>query len=135
MPIWDINVLGEEGLRPNMLAAARERRTFSLFQHRRANGEVRDVEVHSGPVEIGGRLILYSIVHDITERKQAEKALLASEEKFRTMFNSASVGIYQGTVAGRLVTANLSMARLLDYARQRELAVTELLESIKTGFQ
>ena len=130
MHVWDINTLGEEGVRNNMIAAARQRKSYFVFTHRRANGEVRDVEVHSGPVEIGGRMILYSIIHDITERTRTEQALLASEEKFRTMFNSASVGIYQATVDGRLLTANMTMARLLGYDSVDELLQKRLRDDI-----
>lgn len=47
----------------------------SLSKHRRADGSLRDVEVFSGPVQMTGRSLLYSIVHDITEKKRAEEAL------------------------------------------------------------
>ncbi len=42
------------------------------FPHRRADGSVREVEVFSGPISMGDRQLLYSIVHDITERRIAE---------------------------------------------------------------
>ncbi len=42
--------------------------------HRLADGTLRDVEVFTGPVVLGGKNVLYSIVHDITDRKQAEQA-------------------------------------------------------------
>jgi diguanylate cyclase (GGDEF)-like protein/PAS domain S-box-containing protein len=43
-----------------------------VMKHRMANGERRDVEIHASPVPIGGKQMLYLIVHDITERKRAE---------------------------------------------------------------
>jgi PAS domain S-box-containing protein len=46
-----------------------------IFQHRLANGEVRDVEVHSGPVKVNGKKYLLSIVHDITERKKDQEEI------------------------------------------------------------
>ena len=49
------------------------------FQHRTADGSTRDVEMLTSPVEIGGKPALYSIVNDLTERKQAEQALRSSE--------------------------------------------------------
>ena len=39
---------------------------------RRADGSVRDVESFSGPIQIGEREVIYSIVHDVTERVRAE---------------------------------------------------------------
>ena len=40
-------------------------------------GDIRDVEVYTGPIDVKGRLLLFCIVHDITERKRAEEALQA----------------------------------------------------------
>ncbi|TXT58813.1 MAG: putative Histidine kinase [Promethearchaeota archaeon] len=54
----------------------------------------------SFPVEINSRLIMYnekeviiSIARDITKRKQAEKALKESEQKFRTIVEQSMLGI------------------------------------------
>ena len=44
-------------------------------------GKIRDVEVYSSPVEIGGKKYLTSFIHDITERKDMENKLKASEER------------------------------------------------------
>jgi diguanylate cyclase (GGDEF)-like protein/PAS domain S-box-containing protein len=115
MRIWDINVAGPERVREEMANAAVQNRSYFVFRHMRSSGELRDVEVHSGPLEIGGRTVLYSIIHDITERKRAEQALLQSEEKYRNIFNYAPVGIYQSTPDGRLITANTTLARMLGY--------------------
>jgi PAS domain S-box-containing protein len=58
--------------------------------HTRADGCQVPVEVTLTPVTIGGELILHTLWRDITERKQVENALLRSEVKFRTLFNSTS---------------------------------------------
>ena len=58
-----------------MNQAVKEEQRVFLFRHRLADGTIRDVEVYSGPVTIEGRKLLYSIVHDITERKRAEESL------------------------------------------------------------
>ena len=42
------------------------------FQHRLADGSVRDVEVASSLIQFGGRAVLHSIIHDITERLRLE---------------------------------------------------------------
>jgi hypothetical protein len=46
------------------------------FRHRLASGEVRDVEMYSGVIYDKGRPLLYSIVHDITERKKIEREVV-----------------------------------------------------------
>ncbi|RAU97342.1 diguanylate cyclase domain-containing protein [Paenibacillus sp. YN15] len=42
------------------------------MKHKLADGDIRDVEIHSSAVPFGKRSIIYSIIHDITERKKAE---------------------------------------------------------------
>ncbi|HEY3055473.1 MAG TPA: EAL domain-containing protein [Thermoanaerobaculia bacterium] len=121
MRIWDINVLGPDRVRNEMSVAAARERSFFIFRHMRASGEVRDVEVHSGPVDVGGRQLLYSIIHDITERRRAEQALQQSEEKYRNIFKHAPVGILQSTRKGRLITANTALAHILGYDSAEEL--------------
>lgn len=60
-------------------------RTSNLvLRHRLANGEIRDVSVYSGPVEVRGRKHLCMIVHDVTKRKLAEVA----EQNQRTLANA-----------------------------------------------
>ncbi|MEI7535390.1 MAG: PAS domain S-box protein, partial [Verrucomicrobiae bacterium] len=56
------------------------------------------------------------VQEDITERKQAEKAMVISENKFRTLYEQAPVGIFQSSLEGRLLAANPTMARIFGYA-------------------
>ena len=74
--INDINILNPEAVRMEMSAAHAENRDHFFFKHRLASGEVRDVEVRSGPIQIEERHLLYSIIHDVTDRRKAEEALL-----------------------------------------------------------
>ncbi|MCG7929272.1 MAG: EAL domain-containing protein [Candidatus Thiodiazotropha lotti] len=75
MNISDINVLTDAEISHEMDLAKREERNHFYFQHALASGEIRDVEVHSGPIDWGGKQVLYSIIHDITDRKKAEAEL------------------------------------------------------------
>jgi len=79
MRITDINVLTPAEVQAEMQRALDEERTFFAFRHRLASGEIRDVEVFSGPVDMPGKRYLYSIILDVTERKQAESALRENE--------------------------------------------------------
>jgi len=75
LKITDLNVLPMAQVTAEMSQALAEHRHNFLFRHKMASGVVRDVEVYSGPLDIGGRRLLYSIVQDITQRRQAERAL------------------------------------------------------------
>jgi PAS domain S-box-containing protein len=81
--IDEINTLGSEEVAAEMQLARSEKRNQFFFKHRRADDTIRDVEVYSRPISLKGKALLYSIVHDITERKLAEEALRESEEKYR----------------------------------------------------
>ncbi|HEX6938276.1 MAG TPA: PAS domain S-box protein [Longimicrobiales bacterium] len=121
--ITDLNTLPPAEVAELMRQAARERRTSFVFAHRLASGAVRDVEVHSGPVELGGRRLLFSIVHDITERRRAEEALRHSEEKYRVLFEEARDAIYITSRDGRILEANQSFFELFGYTREEVVAM------------
>ncbi|MBI1919780.1 MAG: diguanylate cyclase [Geobacter sp.] len=79
------------------------RETVATGRHARAehlhlggNGEKRHVELSTSPVfDDGGSVVkVVYVVRDITDRKQAEAALLESEDKFRVMAEKAMVGVY-----------------------------------------
>jgi two-component system, cell cycle sensor histidine kinase and response regulator CckA len=75
MTIQQINTLSPEEVFRRRHEARQRKRNYFVSQHRLASGEVRDVEVHSVPIEIKGHTLLYSVIHDITERKRAEEEL------------------------------------------------------------
>ena len=75
MNIREINILSTEEVKGEMEKAGRRTKNHFEFRHRLKNGSIRDVEVFSSKVDIGGTEYLYSIVHDITERKLAEEKL------------------------------------------------------------
>lgn len=128
--VWDLNVMSPEEVRYEMARATSQRRNFFRFQHRTSHGEVRDVEVHSGPVHLHGQTLLYSIITDVTDSKRAEEALRESESKYRSIFDFAKVGIYQADREGRILTANESLARILGYDSVNELLGKNLAEDI-----
>ncbi len=118
LKMTDISTLPAEEVQSEMRRVLTEQENHSCYQHRLANGQVRDVEVYSGPLFMRGKQLLYSIVHDITERKRAEEALRLSEEKYRTILESIQEGYYETDLAGNFTFFNDSMCRLLGYSRE-----------------
>lgn len=55
--------------------------------HRRKDGSIFPVEVIISRMEIGEETVYISVIHDITKRRQAEAALIDSEERYRMVFN------------------------------------------------
>jgi PAS domain S-box-containing protein len=89
MNINDINQLSPNEVQAERMHALKEERSFFNFQHRRSNGEIRSVEVHSAPIEVDGITLLFSIVYDTTERKRIEDALRNSQAQMSGVFSSA----------------------------------------------
>ena len=59
------------------------------------SGEFRLGEIHSAPLVERGRVVgEIGIARDITDRKRAEEAVEASEERFRTLFESADEALF-----------------------------------------
>lgn len=102
MTIAAINTLSPEEVAAEMARARREQRNHFRFRHRLASGELRDVEVHSGPMMVGERQLLYSIVHDVTDRAGAEAALRASEDRYHTLVRLSPAGIVHIDATGTI---------------------------------
>ena len=69
----DLNITPEPEIRAEIKRAIAEGRSCYVFKHRLASGELRDVEVYANPILIEGKEYSFSIVHDITKRKVAER--------------------------------------------------------------
>lgn len=88
--IQNINTLSNKQIKNEMNNALKEKRNYFVFKHKLANDIIRDVEVYSNKTIIKGKELLYSIIHDITERKKAEEALKENEKKYRLLAESVS---------------------------------------------
>jgi PAS domain S-box-containing protein len=114
----EINTLTKKQLFREMRHAKVERRNHFFFKHRLAGGEIRDVEVHSSPVKLKGKVLLYAIVHDITSRKMAESALLDSREYLKRIINSISDPIFVKDDRSVFVLVNDALCRILGLPRE-----------------
>ena len=93
MRIQQIIVLPSEAIETKIEKDVLSNTARAEYRHRKADGSIRDVEVYSNEIEIAGKILLYYIVFDITDRHQAEEALLDSEKRFRAAFMGSPVGI------------------------------------------
>jgi PAS domain S-box-containing protein len=66
---------------------------YFIFVHKLSSGEIRTVEVHSTPIEVNDRKLLFSIIHDITERNIAEAKIARLSEERSIILSNAGVGI------------------------------------------
>jgi two-component system, NtrC family, sensor kinase len=60
----------------------------------------------------------FAFVTDISERKQVENALRASEERFRRLYDEAPVGYHEIDTKGRILNINRTECEMLGYPRE-----------------
>ncbi|WP_353570164.1 PAS domain S-box protein [Candidatus Albibeggiatoa sp. nov. BB20] len=95
MYIHNINILSIEGVQREMYFARIEQRAQFYFQHRLASGEIREVEVHSSPVELEGTTYLYSVIHDITEWRKTDQVLQDTQDRLVETQRIGQVGYWE----------------------------------------
>jgi diguanylate cyclase (GGDEF)-like protein/PAS domain S-box-containing protein len=88
------------------------------------DGRLAEVAVTVSPVlSSSGQVTgLVGMALDITERKNTERELRASEERFRSLVENAEVGVYRRTVGpdAAFVEANPTMARMFGFESVEE---------------
>jgi diguanylate cyclase (GGDEF)-like protein/PAS domain S-box-containing protein len=115
MPMSQINILEQVDVVFEQEQAVREERNFFNSLHRLSCGQQRSVEVYSAPVEVEGRPLLLSIVHDVTARKRTERELRDSEERYRSTFEQAAIGIAHTSFEGIFLRCNARFAEIIGY--------------------
>ncbi|MBI4796533.1 MAG: PAS domain S-box protein [Deltaproteobacteria bacterium] len=85
---------------------------------RRKDGEIRWVQCRGQIFCDADEKFIHTsgVTFDVTKHKQTEKALRESEERFRTIFEDAAIGINLTDLDGRIINCNLAMHKMIGYA-------------------
>jgi diguanylate cyclase (GGDEF)-like protein/PAS domain S-box-containing protein len=94
----------------------------------RHDGTEFPVEISLGQLQTDQGLLITSAIRDISGRKRAEAALREAEERFRTAFEEAPVGMALAGLDGRMLQVNRSMSEIT--GRTREELESATFESI-----
>ncbi len=98
-------------------------------RRRRRDGGLVDIQLIGVPLIVHGRQIgTFGMYEDITERKNAERAQRAAEQRLQTLFDHAVEGIFQSTPDGKYLNANPALAKMFGYESPAEMraAVTDI---------
>ncbi len=95
--------------------------TFEM-QHVTKQGDKVPVEISSHLFSLNNQRVVLSIARDITERKEAERALKESEEKYRRFFQTSQDCVFITTREGRWLEMNQAAVDLFGYESKEELA-------------
>jgi len=129
--VTDINILPSDAIFSIMKEAKLKGRKHFHFVHRKSNGELRDVEAFSTPIKDGDKHFLFTIIHDITNRVRAQKALNESEEKFKKAFTTSPDSININRLEdGAYVSVNDGFTRIMGYTEDEILGQSSIDKNI-----
>ncbi len=85
---------------------------------KRKDGSIFYADINSSPVSIMGKKYLMESFRDVTERRQAEAALCASEERFDLVVKGAQAGIWDYDIRSGKVFFSSTWKKLFGYAEE-----------------
>ncbi len=99
--------------------------TFEVETRRRNGSPVIFLFSYTPHVATNGQVQgFYTLVSDITERKQAENALRVSEARFRGTFEQAAVGLAHVSIDGKFLRLNQRSCEIYGYSNEELLQTT-----------
>ncbi len=102
-----------------MMALAREKGVHRFeWIHLRADGSPFTAEVTLSDMELQGRTAIHCVWRDISARKHAEEALLASEQRFRDFTFSIADWIWETDVKGRFTFVSGNIEEILGFTAE-----------------
>ncbi len=140
MNISEINLLPKEELSRFLHEVQSNRTNYNVVPHQLSSGETRSVEVYSIPIEHQTGRLNFSIIHDITDRLEAEKALvkLATIEErqrmARDLHDSANQSIHSLVLFSETLTSTLeknNIDRALQLAERMQESARQALKETR----
>lgn len=116
MYISDINILPKKEIFKEIDRAKSEDRQLFRFKHKLSNGEIRDVEVYSGPMRINNKDLLFSVIHDVKEKSELENNYLISKAYFDSLFNNSPEAIAIVSSEFKVLNINTSFEKIFQYS-------------------
>ena len=89
-----VHTLSMEEIKDRLRKAVTQEKSYFRSRHKKSSGQVVDVEIYSGPINFNGKKMIYSIIHDVSDRTAAIAALQESENRFRSLFEGAPDSIF-----------------------------------------
>lgn len=118
--IKEINQLSEQEVDFYRRQATFGKKHSYIFPHKLSTGEIRQVEVHSSLVKELDKSLLFSVIHDVTERIEYQQQL----ELYGKVFEHSQEGIIITDADERIVLVNKSFTDMTGYEEQEALGLS-----------
>ena len=112
MRIQEINTFSPGEVMQSIERAKTNKQNYFEFSHRLADGSIRDVEVFSSSIQVNRKLLIHSIVHDVSDRKRAEQEIKQEMSRFESLYRINQF------------SAN-NIQQLLDFALEEAISLTK----------
>jgi PAS domain S-box-containing protein len=127
MNVQDIFLFAEGEFKQQLAIAQKNDNKRREYQHRLADGSIRDVEVYTSKIIFKGKIYLHSIIHDITGKKEAEAQLLLLSKSTE----QSPVSIVITDPDGRISYVNPKFTETAGYSAEE--AIGETPSILKSG--
>ena len=121
--VWDWEFQFPREQVQEMIRSVDEKGDHFETRHRRKDGTIYDVEISTNGAMFAGQKLIFCVCRDITERKQAEEALVKSEERYRSVLEQMEEAYFEVDVAGNFTFFNDAMCRQLGYSREEMMGM------------
>jgi len=113
-----------------------------VWQHRKKDGSLIDVEIRWSPISFKGRSASLAMANDMTQRLRAERELRDSEQRFRELFEGSPDAVFVEGLDGTVLDINPAACRLHGMTREQligknvsDLVPAEVREEVVRDFQ
>ncbi|MFA6234589.1 MAG: PAS domain S-box protein [Bacteroidota bacterium] len=117
MRVQQLNTLPEAEVNRVLLQTKLSQRSHYEFQHRLADGSIRDVEIFAGAITIKGKSLIHSIVQDVTNKKEAERQI----KLLGHSVEQSPVSIVITNLEGEIIYINPEFTKVTGYLRDEVL--------------
>jgi diguanylate cyclase (GGDEF)-like protein/PAS domain S-box-containing protein len=90
----------------------------------RTDGSEFSIEMSLGETQVDGEKLFTGVMRDITERKRAQDALREAQDRFRSVFDHAPIGVAVVSLDGQYLRVNRSLCEILGYPEEELQALT-----------
>lgn len=100
----------------------------------RVDGTILDVEIMGSPIAFHGQPSVQLVFYDITERKDADRKLVESENRYRQFVDHAPIGIIIHDV-DKIRYVNIEMMKIAKAAKREDLEGKSILDFVSDEYK